>query len=76
MINKYSILNEAKCFSSGRLQNYFVFMVTRRIYWISKDGSDKKNESWGSAGMSLKSIKNPHTSDITFAPKLSLKEFV
>ena len=76
MINKYSILNEAKYFSSDRLKNYLVFVVTRRIYWINKDGRNKKNESWGSAGMSLKSIKNPHTSDITFAPKLSLKEFV
>ena len=45
LINKYSILNGAKSFSSDGLQNYLVFIPTRRIYWISKDGSDTKIES-------------------------------
>ena len=29
---------------------------TKRIYWISKDGSDIKIESWGSSAMSHKSL--------------------
>ena len=31
-IYKYSILNSAKYFSSDGLQNYLVFLSTRRIY--------------------------------------------
>ena len=69
MINKYSILNGAKFFCSDGLQNYLVFIPTRCIYWISKDGSDRKIESWGSTGMSQECIKNLRTSDITFTPK-------
>ena len=64
LINKYSILNGAKYFSSNRLQNHLVFISVRYIYWIIKDGSDSKFESWGSTGTSQESIKNSHTSDI------------
>ena len=31
-----------KIFFSEGLQNYLAFVLTGRIYWISKDGSDKK----------------------------------
>ena len=31
-----------KNFFSEGLQNYLAFILTGRIYWISKDGSDKK----------------------------------
>ena len=68
MINQYSILNGAKYFFSDRLQDYLVFVSTKRIDLISR-GSDKI-ESWGSAEMLQESIKNSHTSDTTFAPKL------
>ena len=68
MINKYSILNGAKYFSPDRLQNYLVFILTRCIYWISNDNYIIK--LWGSTGMSQESVKNPHTLDINFAPKL------
>ena len=61
LINKYSILNGGKYFSSDGLQNYLVFISTRRIYRISKDGSNNKTELWGSTGMSQESIKNMHT---------------
>ena len=42
MINKYSIFNGAKYFSSDGLQNYLVFISTRHINLISKDGSDRR----------------------------------
>ena len=34
MINKNSILNGEIYFSSDKLQNYLVFISTRRIHWI------------------------------------------
>ena len=43
-------------------------MVTRRIYWISNEQNHRKIELWGSIGMSQESVKNPHTSNIIFAP--------
>ena len=42
LISKYSIFNGAKYFSSDGFQNNLVFISTRRIYWISKDGGDSK----------------------------------
>ena len=42
MISKYSIFNGAKYFSSEGLQNYLVFISTRHINLISKDGNDKR----------------------------------
>ena len=68
MINKYGILNGAKYFPSKRLQNYWVFISTGRIDVISIN--IKNIELWGSTGMWQESIKNPHTSDVNFAPKI------
>ena len=51
LMNNYSIFNGAKDFTSDGLQNCLVFVSTRGIYWISKDGSDSKIESWKSTGM-------------------------
>ena len=68
MINKDCIFNGPKYFSSDGLQNYIVFVSTRHIYWISKNYSDSKTELWEPTGMSQKTSKNLHTSDITFAP--------
>ena len=42
MVNKYSIFNGAKYFFSDGLQNYLVFISTRHINLISKDGSDRR----------------------------------
>ena len=64
LINKYSILNGAKYFSLNGLQNYLVFISTRRIEFISNNTSNI--ESWGSTGMLRERIKNPHTSDVNF----------
>ena len=61
MINKYSILNGAKYFSSDGLQNYLVCISTRRNQSIKNTG---KVDSWGSTGMSKERIKNQHTSEI------------
>ena len=47
MINKYSILNGAKCFSSNGLQNYLVFQL-----FISHFKT--KNDKVGTADKSLK----------------------
>ena len=52
------------------ITNFLVLISTRHIFWISKDGSDSKIESWKSTVMSEESIKNPHILDISFAPKL------
>ena len=66
-MNKSSILNGEKYFSSNGLQIYLVFISARRIEIISNNTSNIK--SWCSIGMLQESIKNPHTSDIGFAPK-------
>ena len=69
MINKYSILNGAKYFSSNGLQNYLVFLPNNlHTKYISNN--DNEIESFTSIGMSQKSIKNSHTSDTTFSPEL------
>ena len=42
---------EQNIFSSDGLQDYLVFISTRRTYWISKDGSDSTMELWESTRM-------------------------
>ena len=66
LINKFSILNEAKCFSLGIFQNYLVFMQTKKS--IKFFGGATRIESWKSNGMSEKSIENITKSDSNFAP--------
>ena len=66
LINKFSILNEAKCFSLGIVQNYLVFMQTKKS--IKFFGGATRIESWKSNGMSEKSIENITKSDSNFAP--------
>ena len=54
LINKYSILNGAKYFSSDELQNYLVFVSTRNIQLFS----NRSKIYWSkSAGISEESIK-------------------
>ena len=58
-----------KNFFSEGLQNYLAFILTGRIYWISKDGSDKKLNR-GVIQECYKKKKNLLTSEFTFTPKL------
>ena len=71
MTNKY--LNEGKYFYSNGLQNNLVIISTRHTE--SNNSSNIVNSSsniewWGYTGMSQKWIKNPHTWDVNFAPKI------
>ena len=66
MINKFSIHSGAKYFSISILQNYLVFIPTKKdikyfsdTIWI---------ELWKSNGMSEESIENITKSDGNFAP--------
>ena len=58
MINKYSILNGVKYFSSDRLQKYLVFWPSQVQF-----ATGIYVYSWKITGMSCKSIKNPSASD-------------
>ena len=66
MINKFSILNEAKYFSSGILQNYLVFIPAKKD--ISYFSDTTRVDSWKSNGMSEKYVQNITKSDSNFAP--------
>ena len=65
MINKFTILNGTKYFSSGLYQNYLVFILAERcikyfsgITWFGL---------WKSNGMSEENIENITKSDSNFA---------
>ena len=66
MINKLSILNEAKYFSSGIFQNYLVFIPTKK--YIKYFCGTTWIELWKYKGMSEESIENITNSDSNFAP--------
>ena len=66
MINKFSILNGAKDFSSGLFQNYLVFIPPNK--YIKYFTGTTWVESWKSNGMSEESIENITKSDSNFAP--------
>ena len=66
MIDKFSILNGAKYFSSGIFQNYLVFMPA--IKYIKYFRGTTQIYSWKSNGMSEESIENITKSDSNFAP--------
>ena len=65
MINKFSILNGAKYFSSIIFQNYFAFILTKKNikYFIGTT----RVESWKCNGMSEESIGNIIKSDSNYA---------
>ena len=56
MINKFSILNGAKYFSSGILQNQLVFMPAKRYLKYFSDAT--QIDSWISNGMSEEIIEH------------------
>ena len=66
MINKFSILNGAKYFSSGIFQNDLVFVSA--IKHIKYFHGTTQIYSWKSNGMSEESIENITKSDSNFAP--------
>ena len=66
LIDKFTILNGAKCFSSGIFQNYLVFIpANKHIKYFT---GTTRIESWKSDGMSKESIENITKSDSNFAP--------
>ena len=65
MINKFSILNEAKYFSSGTIQNYLVFIPAKNNKYFS---GTTRIDSWISNGISKENIENITKSDRNFAP--------
>ena len=66
MINKFSILNGAKYFSSGIFQNYLVFMPAKK--YIKYFNGTTQIKFWKSNGMSEETIKYITKSDSNFAP--------
>ena len=64
MINKFSILNGAKYFSSGIVQNYLVFIPAKK-YIKYLNGTTLIN-LWKSNGMSKEKIENITKSDNNF----------
>ena len=56
LINKFGILNEAKCFSSGLFQNYLIFIpATKYVKYFS---CTIRIDLLKSNGMSEENIKN------------------
>ena len=66
MIDKFSILNRAKYFSSGIFQNYLVFAPANK--YIKYITGTTRIESWKTNGKSEESIENITKSDSNFAP--------
>ena len=66
MIDKFSILNGAKYFSSGIFQNYLVFIPA--IKHIKYFHGTTQIYSWKSNGMSEESLENVTKLDSNFAP--------
>ena len=66
MIDKFSILNGAKHFSSGIFQSSLVFIPANK--YIKYFTGTTRIESWKSNGVSEESIENVAKSDSNFAP--------
>ena len=66
LIDKFSILNGVKYFSSRIFQNYLLFIPANK--YIKYFNDTTRIESWKSNGMSKKSIENITKSDSNFAP--------
>ena len=66
LINKFSILNGGKFFSSGIFQNYLIFIPAER-YIKCFSGTTRIN-SWKFNGISGENIENITKSDSNFAP--------
>ena len=66
MINEYSILDGAKYFNSGILQNYFKFIPAKK--YIKCFSGTTQICSWKCKGMSEENIENITKSESNFAP--------
>ena len=66
MINKFSILDGAKCFSSGIFQNYLVFISAKK--YIQYFSGTTRTDSWKPNGLSDENIENITKSDSNSAP--------
>ena len=66
LINKFSILNGAKCFTSGIFRNYLVFIPTKK--YIEYFTGTTQIKCWKSDGMSEENIENITKSDSNFEP--------
>ena len=66
MIDKFSILNGTKYFSSGIYQNYLVFIPVNK--YIKYFTGTTRIEWWKSNGMSEESMENITNSDSNYAP--------
>ena len=64
LMNKFSILNEAKYFSSGIFQNYLVFIPAKK--YIKYFSDTTRTDSWKSYGMPQENIENIIKSDRSF----------
>ena len=64
-MNKFSILNGAKYFSSGIFEIYLVFMSAKK--YIKYFNSTTRIGSWESSGISEENIENITKSDGNFA---------
>ena len=64
-MNKFSILNGAKYFSSGIFEIYLVFMSAKK--YIKYFNSTTRIGSWESNGISEENIENITKSDANFA---------
>ena len=66
MVNKFSVFNGAKCFSSRISQNYLVFTPAKKsIQYLS---GTTRYEFLKSNGMAEENIENITKSDYNFAP--------
>ena len=65
MINKFSILNGEKYFTSGIFQNYLVFVPAKK--YIKYFSGTTRIESWESYGMCGENIENITKSGGSFA---------
>ena len=66
MINKFSILNGAKYFSSGIFENYLVIIPAKK--YNKYFSGTTRIDSWKSNGMSEENIENIAESDNSLAP--------
>ena len=66
MINKFSILNGEKYFSSGIFQNHLVFISAKK--YIKSFSGTTRIESWKYNGISKERTENITKSDSNFAP--------
>ena len=65
-MNTFSILNRAKYFSSGRFQNYLVFMPAKKC--IKYFSGATQVDLWISDGILEENIENITKSESNFAP--------